>query len=126
MSTNPTRRAYLASRIAHKKLMGVEITISRGLTTSAVLTATVGFSGTVSYDADGNSLFARNRDYLIDVVNYKVEDGGDPVDPMRYDTITEVINGVPRTYSVLDDTGDGPYATKDAGLTVWRVHTKEL
>jgi len=121
---NPANRAYLAARSAHKRLMGVTITVSRGLNTSAPLVATVGFSGSVSYESDGTSLYTRNRDYLINIAEYNV--GGDAVDPRKFDVITEIVNGVVRQFQVLDSSGDGVAASSDSGFTVWRVHTKEL
>jgi len=121
---NPANRAYLAARSAHKRLMGVTVTVSRGLNTSAPLTATVGFSGSVSYESDGSSLYTRNRDYLINIAEYNV--GGDAVDPRKFDVITEIVNGVVRQFQVLDSSGDGVAASSDSGFTVWRVHTKEL
>lgn len=122
--TNPARRAYLAARLAHKKLVGVTITVSRGLNTSAPLVATVGSSGSLSYEADGTQTFAKNRDYLIEVAAYVVN--GVAVEPARFDIITEVISGVPRTFEVLDANGDGSSTSTDAGITVYRVHTKEV
>ncbi len=122
--TNPAYRAYLAARVAHKKIRGVSITVSRGLNTSAPLTATVGFSGSTTFDADGSQLFTKNRDYLIDVALYNV--GGDAVEPARYDIITEVIGGVVRRYQVTQNGADDVASKEDADLTVWRVHTKEI
>ncbi len=122
--SNPAYRAYLASRVAHKKIRGVSITVSRGITTSAPLTATVGFSGSTTFEADGSTLFTKHRDYLIDVALYNV--GGDPVEPARFDVITEVINGVVKTYQVTQSGADAVASKEDANLTVWRVHTKEI
>jgi len=122
--SNPVYRAYLASRVAHKNVRGVTVTVSRGLSTSAPFTATIGFSGTVSYDADGSTLYTKNRDYLIDVALYNI--GGSPVEPAHYDVITEVINGEVRTYQVVESNGSGVAEAADANLTVWRVHTKEV
>jgi len=121
---NPANRAYLAARSAHKRLMGVTVTVSRGLNTSAPLTATVGFSGSVTYESDGSSLYTRNRDYLINIAEYNV--GGDAVDPQKHDVITEVIHGVVRQFQVLESNGNGVSASSDSGFTVWRVHTKEM
>ena len=122
--TNPARRAYLAARLVHKNLMGVTVTVSRGLNTSAPLTATVGKSGSLSYEADGTQTFVKNRDYLIEKSAYVVN--GSAVTPARFDVITEVINGVPRTFEVLDADGDGSSTSTDSGCTVYRVHTKEV
>ena len=121
--SNPTRRAYLASRLAQKTLAGVTITLSRGLTTSALLVATVGKSGSVSYEADGSQTFAKNRDYLIEVSSYVI---GTLTTPQRFDVISEVINGVPKTFEVLDADGDDGSTSNDSGRTVYRVHTKEV
>jgi hypothetical protein len=122
--TNPARRAYLAARLAHKKLVGISITVSRGLNTSAPLVATVGSSGSLSYESDGSQAFVKNRDYLIEVAAYVVN--GTAVEPARFDIITEVINGAARTFEVLDANGDGSSTSTDAGITVYRVHTKEV
>lgn len=122
--TNPARRAYLAARLAHKKLVGISITVSRGLNTSAPLVATVGSSGSLSYESDGSQAFVKNRDYLIEVAAYVVN--GTAVEPARFDIITEVINGAVRTFEVLDANGDGSSTSTDAGITVYRVHTKEV
>jgi hypothetical protein len=122
--SNPAYRAYLASRVAHKNLRGVTVTVSRGINTSAPFTATIGFSGSTSYEADGSTLYTKNRDYLIEVALYNA--GGEVLQPAKYDIITEVINGEVRTYQVIDNNGDGAAASADANLTVWRVHTKEI
>jgi hypothetical protein len=122
--SNPAYRAYLASRVAHKKIRGVSITVSRGLNTSAPFMATVGFSGSSTFEADGSTLYAKNRDYLIDVSAYNI--GGDAVEPARYDIITEVIGGVVRQYQVTQDGADDVFSKEDANLTVYRVHTKEI
>ena len=86
--------------------------------------ATVGFSGSSTFEADGSTLYTKNRDYLIDVSSYNI--GGDPVEPARYDIITEVINGVVRQYQVTQDGADDVFSKEDANLTVYRVHTKEI
>ena len=122
--SNPARRAYLAARLAHKKLTGTTITVSRGLNTSAPLVATVGKSGTVSYEADGTQTFAKNRDYLIEASAYIINDV--LTTPRRFDVITEVINGTPITFEVLDADGDDVSTSTDSGRTVYRVHTKEV
>ena len=100
------------------------MTVSRGITTSAPLTATIGFSGSTSYEADGSTLYTKNRDYLIEVDLYNA--GGEVLQPAKYDIITEVIHGEVRQYQVIDNNGDGAAASADANLTVWRVHTKEI
>lgn len=122
--SNPARRAYLAARVAHKQLLGVTITVSRGLNTSAPLEATIGSSGSLSYESDGTQHFVKNRDYLIEATSYVINDV--QVEPARFDVITEVINGTPRTFEVLDANGDGSSTSTDSGLTVFRVHTKEV
>jgi len=122
--SNPAYRAYRVGRVAQKRVRGVTVTVSRGLTTSAPFTATVGFSGSVTFDGDGGQLFTKNRDYIIDVADYNV--GGDAVAPAKYDVITEVINGVPKTFQVVESNGDGVSETADANMTVWRVHTTEI
>ena len=99
------------------------MTVSRGINTSAPFTATIGFSGSASYESDGSTLFTKNRDYLIEVALYNA--GGEVLEPAQYDIITEVIHGEVRTYQVVDNNGDGAAASADANLTVWRVHTKE-
>ncbi len=122
--SNPAYRAYRAGRVAQKRLRGVKVTVSRGINTSAPFTVTVGFSGSVTFDAEGSQLFAKNRDYIIDVSDYNV--GGDAVVPAKYDVITEVINGVSKTFQVVESNGDGVSETADANMTVWRVHTTEI
>jgi hypothetical protein len=122
--TNPAYRAYRAGRVAHKKLRGVSITVSRGLNSSAPFVATVGFSGSTTFDGDGSTLYTKNRDYIIDVALYNI--GGAAVEPVKYDTITELVNGVLRTYQVVESQGNGVSETSDADMTTWRVHTTEI
>ena len=98
--------------------------MSRGLNTSAPLVATVGTSGSLSYESDGTQHFVKNRDYLIEATSYVIN--GVQVEPARFDVITEVINGTPRTFEVLDADGDGSSTSTDSGITVFRVHTKEV
>ncbi len=121
---NPARRAYLAARLAHKKLLGVTITVSRGLNTSATLVATVGSSGSATYESDGTQHFTKNRDYLIEAASYVIN--GTQVEPARFDVITEVINGVRRNFELPEANGDGSSTATDSGITVFRVHTKEI
>ncbi len=122
--SNPAYRAYRASRVAQKIVRGVTITVSRGINVSAPLTATVGFSGAMTFGAEGTTLYTKHRDYIIDVADYNV--GGDAVEPKLYDVITEVVNGVVKTYQVVESQGDGVAESADANSTVWRVHTKEI
>ena len=98
--------------------------MSRGLNTSAPLVATVGTSGSLSYESDGTQHFVKNRDYLIEATSYVIN--GVQVEPVRFDVITEVINGTPRTFEVLDADGNGSSTSTDSGITVFRVHTKEV
>ncbi len=121
--SNPAYRAYRAGRVAQKIVRGVSITVSRGVNVSAPLTATVGFSGAMSFGAEGSTLYTKHRDYIIDVADYNV--GGDAVEPAQYDVITEVVNGVVKTFQVVESQGNGVAESADANSTVWRVHTKE-
>jgi len=121
--TNPAYRAYRAGRVAQKIVRGVTITVSRGTDVSAPFTATVGFSGSMSFETDGSTLYTKNRDYIIDKDMYTVN--GVVVEPAKYDVITEVMNGEVKTFKVVESQGNGVAESADADSTVWRVHTKE-
>ena len=123
--SNPIQNATAASRTVHKGLAGVNITISRGIATSGVVVATVGFSGETQYDADGTSFYTKHRDYLIDVAEYATT-AGTPLLPARHDIITEVISGVSTTFEVVSSNGDEINTYDDKDRTWWRVHTKEV
>ena len=122
--TNPAYRAYRAGRVAQKIVRGVTVTVGRGIDVSAPFTATVGFSGSMSFETDGSTLYTKNRDYIIDKDAYTVN--GVAVDPKQYDIITEVMNGEVKTFQVVESQGNGVAESADANSTVWRVHTKEI
>ncbi len=122
--TNPAYRAYRAGRVAQKIVRGVTVTVGRGIAVSAPFTATVGFSGSMSFETDGSTLYTKNRDYIIDKDAYTVN--GVAVDPKQYDIITEVMNGEVKTFQVVESQGNGVAESADANSTVWRVHTKEI
>lgn len=121
---NPIQNAMIASRKSHKTLGGVEITISRGVTTSGVVVATIGFSGETVYEEDGTTYYTKHRDYLVDVVDYKTT--GSALSPQRHDVITESLGGVVHTFEVVSASNDGPDNYDDVDRIMWRVHTKEL
>lgn len=122
--SNPIRRAFDAHRKVHLQLSGVEITVTRGLNTSAVITATAGFTGETIFDEMGTTLFTKHRDYLIDIADYDLGSGA--VEPNRHDVITEVINGLPVTFEVVTSGGDKPANYDNRDRTLWRIHTKEV
>lgn len=122
--TNPIRRAFKAHRKVHQQLAGVEITITRGLNTSSVITATVGFTGETNYDEMGTTTFTKHRDYLVNIEDYDFGSGA--VEPSRHDIITEVINGVPVTFEIVSANGDKPSNYDNRDRTLWRLHAKEM
>ena len=122
--TNPIRRAFKAHRKVHQQLAGVEITITRGLKTSSVITATVGFTGETNYDEMGTTTFTKHRDYLVNIEDYDFGSGA--VEPSRHDIITEVINGVPVTFEIVSANGDKPSNYDNRDRTLWRLHAKEM
>lgn len=122
--SNPIRRAFKAHRKVHRKLAGIEITVTRGLNTSAVILATAGFTGETLFDEMGTTTFTKHRDYLVDITDYDLGSGA--VEPQRHDIITEVINGVPHTFEVVSANGDKPANYDNRDRTLWRLHTKEI
>lgn len=123
--TNPIQRAFDSSRIAHKSLGGVDVTISDGVSTSGVVTATLGFSGDYVFDGASNtSHYTKSRAFLIDVSDYDV--GAGPISPVRGHIITQTVNGVVSTFEVVDFSGDGPDNYDDTNRTIWRCNTKEI
>jgi hypothetical protein len=122
--SNPIQNAMNASRKVHKGLGGVSITITRGVTTSGAIVATVGFSGETVYEDNGSSTYTKHRDYLIDVSEYALV-SGTPLLPERHDIITESVNGVVSEFEVVSSTSDGVSNYDDKDRIWWRVHTKE-
>ena len=122
--TNPVRRAFNAHRKVQLRLAGVEITVQRGLNTSSVISATVGFTGETNYDEMGMVTYTKHRDYLIDITDYDFGSGA--VAPQRHDIVTEVINGVPLTFEVVSANNDAPANYDNRDRNLWRVHTKEV
>lgn len=122
--TNPIRRAFKAHRKVHQTLAGVEITVTRGLNTSAVILATVGFTGETQFDEMGTTTYTKHRDYLVDIADYDFGSGA--VEPSRHDIITEVINGVPVTFEIVSANGDKPSNYDNRDRTLWRLHAKEM
>ncbi len=122
--TNPIRRAFNAHRKVHQTLAGVEITATRGINSSAVILATVGFTGETIFDEMGTTTFTKHRDYLVDATDYDFGSGA--IEPQRHDIITEVINGVPCTFEVVSANGDKPANYDNRDRTLWRLHTKEI
>jgi len=123
--SNPIQNAMNASRKVHKGLAGVSITITRGVTTSGVIVATVGFSGETIFDGEGGTFYTKHRDYLIDVSEYALV-SGTPIKPERHDVITEDLNGVIRTFAVVSTGTDEVSTYDDKDRIWWRVHTKEI
>ena len=123
---NPVRKAYNVARTAQKTLMGATITISRGLKTSGMVVVTVGQSGSIAYEDDGSTTYTKNRDYLIDVKDYKFTGDSEPSIPSRMDVITEVIDGVVTTFTVTAIGGQEEYVYHNDARTVFRVHAKEV
>lgn len=125
MATNPINRAFAASRAAHKKLAGVSVVITRGLSSSGVVTATLGFAGdSIEDPSDLNQILMRHLTFLIDVADYDV--GSGPTTPARHDTIRVTIGGEVTTFEVLEDNADSVSTYQGPDRTFWRVHTKEL
>ena len=122
--SNPIRRAFNAHRKVHLRLAGVEISIQRGLNTSSVISATVGFTGETTYDEMGMVTYTKHRDYLVDITDYDFGSGA--VAPQRHDIVTEVINGVPVTFEVVSANNDAPANYDNRDRNLWRVHTKEV
>ena len=122
--SNPVRKAFKAHRKVHKDLAGVEITVSRGLNTSSVISATVGFTGETLFDEFGATTFTKHRDYLVDIADYDF--GSGEVEPQRHDIVTEVINGVPVTFEIVSANGDKPSNYDNRDRTIWRLHAKEI
>ena len=122
--SSPIRKAFKAHRKVHLKLAGVEITVTRGLNTSSVISATVGFTGETLCDEYGSTMFTKHRDYLVDIADYDFGSGA--VEPQRHDIITEVINGVPVTFEVTSANGDKPANYDNRDRTLWRLHAKEI
>jgi hypothetical protein len=122
--SNPIRRAFNAHRKVQIRLAGVEISIQRGLNTSSVISATVGFTGETTYDEMGMVTYTKHRDYLVDITDYDFGSGA--VAPQRHDIVTEVINGVPVTFEVVSANNDAPANYDNRDRNLWRVHTKEV
>ncbi len=122
--TNPIRKAFNAHRKVHQQLAGVKVTVSRGLSTSAVIVATAGFTGETNFDDMGQTIFTKHRDYLINIEDYDF--GSGPVAPSRHDVLTEIINGVPIQFEVTLANKDAADNYDNRDRTIWRVHTKEM
>lgn len=125
MKPSPEQRAWDCSRVAHKQLRGVSITIQRGSSLTPNVVATVGFTGEQMFEGDGGfNLVTDFRDYIIDVADYKID--GVVTDPAINDRIIQVVNGKTCIFEVLHD-GTGTHADHDdTNQTFWRVHTKEI
>ena len=124
--TTPAQRAYNASRKAHKSLLGVKVVVSRGVKTSLTFTATVGQSGSVTYEDDGSTLYTRNRDYYIDVADYIFIGDSEASKPQRMDIITEIVNGLPVNFQITNVSGEEEFVLHGEQRNVYRVHTKEV
>ncbi len=124
--TNPIKRAFNAARKAQKYVGGSKITISRGLKVSEVVVATVGTSGSTTYEDDGSTLYTKNRDYYIDVADYKFSGDAEVSRPARMDIITEVVDGAPVQFQVTAIAAEEPYVFHGEQRNVFRVHTKEM
>jgi hypothetical protein len=64
-----------------------------------------------------------SRDYLIAVADLVIN--GVPTLPAKGHTITEVINGLSKVFTVLAPPGKQVYEFSDRGQTAFRVHTQE-
>ncbi len=124
--SSPVRRAFNAARLAQKFVGGSKVIISRGLKSSGVVIATVGTSGTVTYEDDGSTLYTKNRDYYIDVADYIFEGESEPTTPARHDIITELVNGTSIDFQVTAVAAEDAYAYHGEQRNVFRIHTKEM
>ena len=124
--SSPLKRAFNAARSSQKRVGGSQVTIARGLKTSAVVTATVGNSSSVSYDNEGSATYTKQRDYYVDVADYHFTGDANPSTPNRMDVITEVVDGSVLTFQVTAETSDEAYVFHGEQRTVYKVHTKEM
>lgn len=119
---NPIEFARNASRNAHKGCAGIYVRIKRNGVQGPLVLATLGYSKSFE-QADGQILTFRQRDYIINVEDYKV--GGVITAPARGDTIIEVVNGDENAYEVLPHNSETVASYTDSLQRYWRVHTKE-
>lgn len=64
-----------------------------------------------------------SRDYLVAVSDLVLN--GVPTQPAKGHSITEVINGNSKVFTVLAPTGKQVFEYSDRGQTAFRIHTKE-
>jgi hypothetical protein len=101
---------------------GESVTYTRGATTLS-LTAVVGrtiFSSTI--ETVGARIEFGERDYLI-----LASDLSSLGTPALGDRITETVGGSTRVYEVLPPaSGDPPWRWSDPGMTIFRIHVKQV
>jgi hypothetical protein len=119
---NPVQNAFNVSRQVHKRIMPVDVTISRGLLTSGTVVATIGFSGDMVFDGEVTH-YTKHRAFLIDITEYTVDSVA--VSPVRHDIITQTVNGVVTEFQVVDHNATSADNYDDTNRTFWRVNTKE-
>lgn len=113
-------RAVLASYKGLQAVHGVNVTISRGASSTAISKAVPGRS---QHDVTSNGQIVeqvKSRDYLIPVSDYKF--GGVVTLPQRGDRITE--DG--KIYAVLAMGTEAQWRYTDQTQLILRIHTKEM
>jgi 3-polyprenyl-4-hydroxybenzoate decarboxylase len=106
-----------------RTLAGVPVTISDGTHSTPNVNAAV---GKTEYTAEQDNQVVEtftSRDYLIARADYKLN--GVAVLPAKGHTITEIVNGVSKTFTALAPQGELVFEFSDVGQTQLRIHTKE-
>lgn len=112
--------AVLAAYKGHQAVHGVDVTISRGASSTAISKAVPGRS---QHDVTSNGQVVeqvQSRDYLIPVSAYQF--GGVATLPQRGDRITEGS----KVYAVLAMGSEAQWRYTDQTQLILRIHTKEM
>lgn len=117
---NRMRQAMLRLGERMKSRVGVSITVTRGGTTSAPLTAWVDRTVFVSNQQNQARVEFGERDYLIMVADYP------HAEPDEGDRINETIEGLPLSFRLMAPNNEPPWRYSDAQRTTYRVHCKRV
>lgn len=106
-----------------KKAAGVSIVYSRSGQSSLSISAAAGKSEFPSEQFDAVRVERSDRDYLIAAADLTYGE------PLLNDRITEIIDGVSRTYEVrlpIESVSDKPWRWADPQHSIYRIHCKRI
>ncbi len=119
---SPIQQAISGALGTIRAAAGVQVTITRGATTSQPITAGI---GETTFDVEENGAIVETwvaRDYLIAASDYVI---GSLTTPQKGDIVNETIGATAKQFTALAPADKDVFAYSDTAETQIRLHTKE-